>query len=859
MDSRHCDRSRTSRNSRPSVAAMVVGAAGLALAPAALGQVLTTAFTYQGELQNGGVAVDGQYDLRFRLYDAASGGTQWGTTQCVDNVQVVGGRFNVQLDFGSQFAGQQRFLDIQVRADTGLNCANTTGYTLLTPRQSLTATPYASFAPAAGAAVTATNATQLNGQVAGFYQDAGNLTSGTIPEGRMASNVVRTNFSNSFTGTNVFTGFTTFSGAIQSTNPASVYVGDGAGLGGLWRLGGNIGTNPATQFIGTSDNQAITVRVNNRRAGTISPASVNYGPEPAVTSSVSFGADNNFVGAGVAGATICGGGLNPINNPALADVARNMVLANMGTVGGGFGNHVEATAITSFIGGGEYNSTSGVLSAVVGGSTNTASGLKSFIGGGMNNVASADQSTIAGGRNNIVSVYDASIGGGAYNVASGAAATVPGGYLNVAQGASSVAMGSRAQALHDGAFVWSDGTGDFASTGVHQFLIRAGGGVGINTGAPGARLDVRGAAAPGVNVFSGDLAPFGSAGYEANFSAAGIGNNSLIWLGVDGGQRFSVASSGDASASRDIFAGRDLYSGGAVFATGSVQAINGNVFAGTVVTLDQSGANTGRPEVRMTNPGFSDKTGVSAELGGSYAIVNLDNNFRLEGRATDADSGAVRIDGRPSGVQLFQFWSRNPNLAPEVLCASLTETGVFTASGSISAPAKFFYIDHPSDPANKTLRHACVESDEYKNIYDGIVTTGSDGYATVTLPIWMTDLNEKFRYQLTVIDESDSGDPLMWARVVRKVDASNTFSIRTSSGGMEVSWQITGTRKDAWARTNPFTAEEAKVGSDKGKYLSPEAFGKSAREGLNTEEAFEARARTASGKASPRALVAHQN
>src|SRR5208337_3266128 len=46
-------------------------------------------------------------------------------------------------------------------------------------------------------------------------------------------------------------------------------------------------------------------------------------------------------------------------------------------------------------------------------------------------------------------------------------------------------------ALHNSCFVWSDGTSFFSSTAADQFLIRAMGGVGINTGSPGAALEVQ--------------------------------------------------------------------------------------------------------------------------------------------------------------------------------------------------------------------------------------------------------------------------------------------------------------------------------------------------------------------------------
>src|SRR4051812_43674548 len=109
----------------------------LALAAIATAQPLTTSFTFQGKLDSAGSPVSGAYDLRFTLFDAATAGTQLGSQLCVDNVAVTNGLVAVQLDFGSQFAGSQRFLQVQARQDTGLNCSNATGFTTLSPRQNL--------------------------------------------------------------------------------------------------------------------------------------------------------------------------------------------------------------------------------------------------------------------------------------------------------------------------------------------------------------------------------------------------------------------------------------------------------------------------------------------------------------------------------------------------------------------------------------------------------------------------------------------------------------------------------------------------------------------------------------------------
>lgn len=119
------------------VGLLVVSQSALTAAP------LTTAFTYQGQLRSDGSPANGLHDLRFRLFDAAVGGAQVGAAVCLDGVDVVSGLFNVSLDFGAQFNGDRRFLEIEVRADgTPGNCAAGV-YSPLTPRQELQAAPYA--------------------------------------------------------------------------------------------------------------------------------------------------------------------------------------------------------------------------------------------------------------------------------------------------------------------------------------------------------------------------------------------------------------------------------------------------------------------------------------------------------------------------------------------------------------------------------------------------------------------------------------------------------------------------------------------------------------------------------------------
>ncbi|CAG0964706.1 hypothetical protein PHYC_00920 [Phycisphaerales bacterium] len=145
---------------------------------AASAQPLTTYFTYHGDVGNPGT--NGLHDLQFRLYDAVLGGGQVGPTLCADDVSVSGGLFEVSLDFGAAFDGQQRFIEIDFRTDTGATCAVPGGFTTLADRRPVEAVPYALYALDADHAAAASDAGLLNGQPASFYQNAANLTTGAI-------------------------------------------------------------------------------------------------------------------------------------------------------------------------------------------------------------------------------------------------------------------------------------------------------------------------------------------------------------------------------------------------------------------------------------------------------------------------------------------------------------------------------------------------------------------------------------------------------------------------------------------------------------------------------------------------------
>jgi len=112
---------------------------GQEAAPVGGDTAVGTAFTYQGQLQGASGVVSGSCDFQFSLWDALTNGAQVGTTQTKTGVSVSSGLFTVTLDFGTgAFAGDARWLDIAVRCPAGSG-----PYVSLTPRQALTAAPYA--------------------------------------------------------------------------------------------------------------------------------------------------------------------------------------------------------------------------------------------------------------------------------------------------------------------------------------------------------------------------------------------------------------------------------------------------------------------------------------------------------------------------------------------------------------------------------------------------------------------------------------------------------------------------------------------------------------------------------------------
>jgi trimeric autotransporter adhesin len=453
-----------------------------------------TEFTYQGRLNAGAAPANGTYDLRFAIHDSLSAGTQQGNPLTNSATSVSNGLFTVALDFGAGiFTGEARWLEIGVRTNGSVGA-----YATLSPRQPLTPTPYAIYAANAGAAVIA------SGVAPGAVTSSG-LASGSVG------------------GT-----------AIADGSITSADLGPSLLNSTFWKLGGNAGTTPGVNFLGTTDNQSLSVKVNNTIALQFVPGT----SLPNVVGGLA-GFHPSFIASGVSGAVIAGGNAPSGGVSGFGGGDFQAVYDNDGTVGGGFGNKVGSNngditdGAFATVAGGVFNSAADYASTVAGGDGNYAAGSRAAIGGGYGNQVysafsaiagglanviqtNSSGATISGGQNNSVSPGDigyvsakgASIGGGEGNTifgfgqfpetalyneygtisggysnkVQGSYGTVPGGYLNTASGEFSLAAGRRAKANHTGSFVWADTqNADFASTSDNQFNIRAANGVRLNT------------------------------------------------------------------------------------------------------------------------------------------------------------------------------------------------------------------------------------------------------------------------------------------------------------------------------------------------------------------------------------------
>jgi hypothetical protein len=397
------------------------------------------------------------------------------------------------------------------------------------------------------------------------------------------------------------------------------------GGGEAWLLTGNAGTNPAVNFLGTTDAQPlviattntttpqpIQIRVGNQETFRFNPPGWSApawsiqrgGGDPRGLHAVdlqSARAQATQVASG--DYSVIGGGRNNTASSTYATVGggvNNTASGNRATVGGGRSNTASGDDAT--VGGGFLNNASGELATVGGGRSNTASGNLVTVGGGDGNTASSYAATVGGGGGNTASGLAATVGGGANNTASGDRATVGGGWQNTASGELATVCGGRGNTASGSAFV-GGGRGNNASGGAavigggllntaSALYATVGGGLGDTASAPYATVG-----GGWFNTASGGSATVGG-GYTNTASG------DFATVGGGGGNTASGAFSTVGGGERDTASGDRATVGGG----------RANTASGAFSTVGGGSSNTASGDFSVVLGGFSNTANANYNL-----------------------------------------------------------------------------------------------------------------------------------------------------------------------------------------------------------------------------------------------------
>lgn len=419
----------------------------------------STSFTYQGQLRQTGEPFTGTADLEFRLYDQLIDGTQIGSTQPVANWPVEDGLFQVELDFGAAaFDGSDRFLEVTVDGSP------------LSPRQKITATPYALLATGLASGSVgggSVDPTEVQLRVVGtcaadqYLQEInedGTVVCGVDDTGNGDITAV--------VAGNGLTGGGTSGDVLLEIDPAA-----------FWSRGGDDAS--AGDVLGTTNDQAVLVIANGR--GILELRDAFLGPIQAPN--IKAGAEANTITLASGGSVIAGGGGDPLQSDCglnSNESCVNRIDAEYASILGGFGNRAgdfsfvgggadnladsvstvgggsENRAIGNWsgVGGGLGNQASEIFAYVGGGDGNTASAVHAFVGAGENNLSSGFFSSVSGGQGNQSTEEGAVVGGGGGNRSIEIYATIAGGFFNEASGiATTISGGEQNRASGDWATV----------------------------------------------------------------------------------------------------------------------------------------------------------------------------------------------------------------------------------------------------------------------------------------------------------------------------------------------------------------------------------------------------------------------
>lgn len=274
-----------------------------------------------------------------------------------------------------------------------------------------------------------------------------------------------------------------------------------------------------------------------------------------------------------------------------------------------------------------------------------------------------------------------------------------------------------------------------------------------------------------------------------------------IWIQTAGTQGVLVSSSAGTGMTVVESAGNgvSVQSAGANGVTAT--SINPTTFGGRFINAAPGGsglyAQSGDDAAPDIILGRNDDTQDRGVI--SSSPEDLDSKIFL--RTYDLIAIHLDDDNNLNRNAVFRILNGSDDIVFEV-----DEFGKANADGEVSAAALISKADHPLEPGKKSLQHAALTAPERLNVYSGNVVLNENGEAWVELPEYFEAYNEDFRYQLTPV-----GGPAPNLHVAEKV-RENRFKIAGGAPGLEVSWNVTGARRDAYAKAHPFAAEQEESG-----------------------------------------------
>lgn len=175
-------------------------------------------------------------------------------------------------------------------------------------------------------------------------------------------------------------------------------------------------------------------------------------------------------------------------------------------------------------------------------------------------------------------------------------------------------------------------------------------------------------------------------------------------------------------------------------------------------------------------------------------------NYGVYGQS-DSDNGV--------GVSGITFAKTGPTIGVLGTATSPQGFGVFSRGPMATDSTLGVRMDDPLHPDEKYLMHYATVAPDPMDEYSGTTTTDDNGEAWVALPAYFDRINRDFRYQLTVVDDTDS-TTFVQAKIAKPI-AANRFKIRTSAPRVKVCWDVKAVRTDSFMRQHPVPAELPKV------------------------------------------------